>query len=484
MNILLRLALLCVLLASVAGWVGVVSPTAAQSAAYNDLMDSEADGLLGTVSPDPSQVSFAYRDGVFVMQALDPAYEGEILASILTPVMAGTQVMVDVSVSGKLDGKYVIVGCRAGPGNGGYQAEINLDSGDVSLRRMHREFPTGIADTEEPVALNTGETMNQVGIECQDNRISAVVNGVAVLTVFDPEYTQGSSYIGVGSWLASTDGLTATFDNLTVADLGGAGFEESAPEIDHAPIGAEATQAFGAPPFDAEAAYVQSAITSVLAPATAGPTGGTVDLVPNSAANVPFGVELEELYADLTFVTPQMATSGLWLYGFCFWTDAAGNCTDFFIQSDGASVNWGLGSFPASGDYTLLESGAVPAGAIDLTPGAENVVALVVYQGSAILATNGQVAASFHLTSQPVAGDVIERVEFSSDDPNAQSLTMSTHDVAVWDLSDVDLQVDFEEDVPAETTVDQDELSITERVCRITQPGEPANASCNEAPLG
>lgn len=483
MNTLLRISLLCAVLVSVAGSVGGIPPTAAQSAAYNDTMDSEATGLLSTESPDPAKVSFAYQDGTFVMQALDPAYDGEMLAGVLTPIMAGTQVMVDVSVSGDVNGKYVIVGCRAGPDNDGYQLEVNLDSGEASLRRMHREFPTGIASTDDPVALNPGAAMNQIGIECQDNRISAIVNGVTVLTVFDPTYTEGRSYIGVGSWLASSDGLTAVFDNLTVADLGGADFE-SADDHDQAPVPAGAAQSFSVPPFDVEAAYVQSALTAVLTPATAGLTGGSVDLAQNTAASVPFGVQLEEFYAELTFVTPQLATSGLWLYGFCFWVDAAGNCTDVFVQSDGASANWGLGSFPATGAYTLLDSGAVPAGAIDLTPGAENVIALVIYQGSAVLAVNGEVAASFHLTSQPAAGDLVERVEFSSDDPNAQLLTMTTHDVAVWDLSGVDLMVEFEEDAPAEGSETPDASSVIDRDCRLTQPEDPSNALCNEESLG
>lgn len=483
MKTLLRVSMLCAFLVSVVGWVGGGAPAAAQNAAYTDTMDSEANGLLSTVSPDPALISFAYQDGMFVLQAPNQAAPKEILTDIKTPSMGGTQVLFDVSISGDVNLKYVVVGCRAGPGYSGYQLAVDLDVGEATLRSRDGEFSQVLARTEAPVALNTGPTMNQIGIECDDTRISAIVNGVTVLTAFDPVYTDGYAYLGVGSRVGATGGLMATFDNLTVADLGSSGFEEAV-ENGHAPVPGTAPQTLTAPPYDAEAAYVQSAITSVLTPATASTMGGSVDLASNSAASEPLGVQLEEFYADFTFSTPQMTTSGLWLYGFCFWADTAGDCTDFFIQSDGASVNWGLGSFPASGAYTLLDSGPVPAGAIDLTPGAENVIALVVYQGSATLAANGQIAASFHLTSQPLAGDLVERVEFSSDDPNAQPLTMTTHEFAVWDLSDIDLMVDFEEDVPSEVTGDADAQSIIERVCRVTQPGEPANALCTGGFVG
>ena len=52
--------------------------------------------------------------------------------------------------------------------------------------------------------------MNQIGIACEDTRISAIVNGLTVLTAFDAEYTDGYSYLGVGSRVGASGGLTAT----------------------------------------------------------------------------------------------------------------------------------------------------------------------------------------------------------------------------------------------------------------------------------
>ena len=80
----------------------------------------------------------------------------------------------------------------------------------------------------------------------------------------------------------------------------------------------------------------------------------------------------------------------------------------------------------------------MPTGSVDLTPGAHNVMAVVVYQGAATLGANGQVAASFMLNSQPAAGDVVERIEYSNDDPGAEPLVMTATDVAVWDLSEAE----------------------------------------------
>ncbi len=481
MNTLLRISLLCALIVSVIGWVGVRSPATAQSATYTDTMDAEAEGLISTASPDPANVSFAYQDGMFVVQAPNQAAPKEILTDIKTPSMAGTQVLFDVSIDGDVNLKYVVVGCRAGPGHSGYQLAVDLDTAEATLRSRDGEHSWVLDRTEAPVPLTTGATMNQIGITCEDTRISAIVNGVTVLTAFDTEYTVGSSYLGVGSRVGAIGGLMATFDNLTVADLGSTGFESSTGDgHELAPAPSNAPQALTAPPYDPEAAYVQSAITSVLTPPVTEPIRRTGPVAPNQAANVSLGVQLDELYAELTFWTPQPSPSGLWLFGFCFWVDPSGSCTDFFIQSNGAVAHWGLGSYSSTGDYTLLDWGDMPAGSVDLTPGAHNVMAVVVYQGAATLGANGQVAASFMLNSQPAAGDVVERVEYSNDDPGAEPLIMTATDVAVWDLSDVGLMVDYEnlDDAPTGT---QGVQSIVDRTCRYGMAVKSSSGNCDEA---
>lgn len=471
MKLLLRISMLVALLASVAVQVGGTPPAAAQSAAYTDTMNSEADGLLSTVSPDPATISFAYQDGTFVMQASNQAAPKEILTDIKTPSMQGAQVLFDVSISGDVNLKYVVVGCRSGPGHSGYQLAVDLDTAEATLRSRDGQYSQVLDRTDEPVALNTGATMNQIGIDCEDTRISAIVNGVTVLTAFDSEYTDGQAYLGVGSRVGASGGLNAIFDNLTVADLGSSGFEGDS-EGDHGLAPASDPQTTSDPLFDPLASIVQAAIRSVFVPPVAGPTGGTVDLNPNDGAGLPLEVQVTDFYAELTFVTPQSTPSGLWLYGFCFWTDPAGNCTDLFIQSNGSAAKWGLGSFPANGDYTLLDAGDMPAGSVDLTPGAENQMALLVYDGSAILAANGQVAASFPLNGQPLAGDVVERIEFSANDPaGTQTLTMATHDVAVWDMGDYALSF------PLGTSGDAAAAqSMVDRSCRLTEP----SADCHE----
>ncbi len=481
---LLRVALLCVLLTAMVSWFGGASAFAVQNAAYTDTMDSEADGLLSTVSPDPAIVSFAYQDGTFVMQAPNQASPKEILTDIKTPSLEGTQVLFDVSISGDVNLKYVVVGCRAGPGHTGYQLAVDLDTAEATLRSRDGEFSQVLDRTDEPFALNSGATMNQIGIVCEDTRISAIVNGVTVLTAFDPVYTDGYSYLGVGSKVGASGGLTATFDNLTVADLGGTGFEGNA-GVNHAvpepavPESTDESQMLADPLSDPEAMFTLTSIMSVLSPPTGGPAGGSIDLLPGEASTLPLGVQLEQFYAFTKFVTPQ-TPEGLWLYSFCFWADASGSCTEVFVQSDGVTANWGLGYYPADGTYALWDSGDVPAGAIDLTPGAENVMSLVVYQGSAILAVNGQVAAAIPVSGQPIAGDVIERVEYYGNDPAAggPAITMATDEFAVWDLSD--FADSFGPSEPSDTA---DDPSIEDRICRLTEPGAPAPAHCNEDAL-
>jgi hypothetical protein len=482
MKTLLSATLLCALLASVAGWAGGIAPAGAQNAAYTDTMDSEADGLLSTVSPDPAIVSFAYQDGTFVIQAPNQAAPKELLTDIKTPSMEGTQVLFDVAISGDVNLKYVVVGCRAGPGHSGYQLAVDLDTAEATLRSRDGQYSQVLDRTEAPVPLNTGATMNQIGIECEDTRINAIVNGVTVLTAFDTEYTDGYSYLGVGSRVGASGGLIATFDNLTVADLGASGFE-SPGEDGHVLAPSDAPGGAVDPLTDPEAALVQVEIMSVLAAPTAGPLGGDFDVPSRQGVRLPLGVQLQDFYAQLTYITPQQSPAGLWLYGFCFWADPSGSCTDFFIQSDGTSARWGVGSFPSTGGYTLLDSGDMPAGSVDLTPGAENVLDLLVYNGSAILGANGQVAATFRLSSQPIAGDIAGRAEFSGNDPSdASPLAMSAYDLAVWDLSGYPLMVYVE--TPADGSLEsggaEDASSIVERTCRLTGPDTLAPGHCNE----
>jgi hypothetical protein len=230
---------------------------------------------------------------------------------------------------------------------------------------------------------------------------------------------------------------------------------------------------------DPEAMYTLTSIMSVLSPPAGGPAGGSIDLLPGQASTLPLGVQLEQFYAFTKFVTPQVP-EGLWLYSFCFWADPSGSCTEVFVQSDGVTANWGLGYYPADGTYELWDSGDVPAGAIDLTPGAENVMSLVVYQGSAILAINGQIAAAVPLSGQPVAGDIIERVEYHGNDETSggPAITLATDEFAAWDLSD--FADGFVSSEPSETS---DDLSIEDRMCRLTEAGATAPAHCGEEAL-
>ena len=107
----------------------------------------------------------------------------------------------------------------------------------------------------------------------------------------------------------------------------------------------------------------------------------------------------------------------------------------------------------AGGEYTLIESGDMPAGSVDLTPGAENSMSLLVYNGSAILMVNGQMAATFRLTAQPIAGDIAERVELAgAAQTSTQPITMSTHGFMVWDMAGYTLVVSADE--PADDSID------------------------------
>ena len=85
----------------------------------------------------------------------------------------------------------------------------------------------------------------------------------------------------------------------------------------------------------------------------------------------------------------------------------------------------------------MLQSGPLPAGALDLTPGAVNNLTFVVYQDVAILSgTNFGLDAVVTLPTAPIAGDVFVEVGFSPANPGeTATLPMSVSDFSVWDLS-------------------------------------------------
>lgn len=426
------LVLLCVTLAAAGGRAHLVS---AQDQVYIDTMDSPATGLLSNQSSNPDRYLIGYQNNEYIIQALEPTYSGDVYSFVALPDSTNTKVEVSVGIVGDLNGKYALIGCRASAEHEGYMLELHPDDSGVALWRSEMDGNyTELQIVHGSPAVSTGNTSNQMAIDCTGNIITGYVNGQAVVSATDDTYVSGQSYIGAGAAGKTTDGLLVGFDNLTVTDWAGAENTLGSGQV-------TADQPDGMvgitdPRIDPQGTLDDAFWAPMTADASAGPLNGSADLG-SEFLNMPAGVQLQDVYALMTFVTPPMEPVGAWAVGFGFWSDPAGNFFDLYVEVENGSATWNLGQGTAGGGYQILQSGPLPPGAIDFMPGAENEIALVVYQGVAILSGISLGAdAVVELPVMPVAGDVFVEIGFAPANPaEVAALPMSVSDFSVWDLS-------------------------------------------------
>jgi hypothetical protein len=167
---------------------------------------------------------------------------------------------------------------------------------------------------------------------------------------------------------------------------------------------------------------------------------GTTALQPGEFKLLPSDVAVTEFYAEFYFVMPVLPEASEFQVGFAFWFDAAGNYYDFYLQTDPAGNTYtGVGYSPIDGDYQILmQTSLLAEGAIDATPGAENSIDLVVYDGYAIIEGNSiEPLAMFALPNAAVPGKVKAQIGFQDYGlpAGAGPLSVTISDFAVWDLS-------------------------------------------------
>lgn len=412
----------------------------AQGTVYSDTMDSAETGLLSTETFDPS-ISFAYQNGQFVVDVQQPSYQGDITSTLNVPELASSRLTVDAFISGDPANKYVIAGCRHTDAGEGYYFGYLPATGDIIIWRRDATGDTNIAQAVEPSLIAPPNTMYQIGIDCWTNIITGIVNGQPVASAFDATYTMGRPTIGLGANGQETDGLTVAFDNLTVTDNGNLELGPETPVWEPTTVGATTGQStpMRDPTVDAAGALSDAFTVSLQSAPVVSGLGGDADVELDGLSTLPAGVQLTDFYAEIYYLTPAVPQDTTYLVGFCFWTDSAGNCYDIYLQDLGDGLaNWGYGYDNASGDYQQLQSGELPAGSVDPTPGATNFLGLTVYQGTAILSGNTfEVGVVIPLEGTPIAGDVLSEIGFldTGGVGVADSLAMSTWDFAVWDLS-------------------------------------------------
>jgi hypothetical protein len=169
---------------------------------------------------------------------------------------------------------------------------------------------------------------------------------------------------------------------------------------------------------------------------------GSTELQPDEYKLLPADVALTDFYAELYYLTPTLPEGGEFSVGFCFWVDADGGCYDIVLQVD-ASGNAivGSGFMPGvgQGDYhamTMTTTLAAPQ--MDPTPGAENTLSVVVYDGYAILSGNDfDVIAMIALPDDALAGKVKAQIGYVDWGlpANTGPLSVTITEMDVWDRS-------------------------------------------------
>ncbi|HET9662072.1 MAG TPA: hypothetical protein VFP05_17230 [Thermomicrobiales bacterium] len=182
------------------------------------------------------------------------------------------------------------------------------------------------------------------------------------------------------------------------------------------------------------AATLQDAVSiSHSTPSAAGPLAATGEVESNMPEYLSSGVQLEDVYAQYSFVVPSSPNQD-WMMGFTFWDDGHGNYYDLAIISDPGSVLWGLGVTTGyQYDVKQVEDVADARG-LDFTPGAVNTLSLVFYDGFVMLAGNDTILAQVDMGVSG-SGDVRAKVGWGiGRGTPVPPVTISISDFSVWEL--------------------------------------------------
>ena len=448
-GILRRLLICSVLL----GMLGLAPPrlaaTYAQGAVYTDAMDSPATGLLR--SEATTDARSAYQNGQFVIQTVNAGYSGDLAAFPAVPSLPDVSVAVDVSVAPDLTGKYAFVGCR-GSNTSAYLFELHPDTRSVNLWRLDSDNMVSLGAATDVAAANAGSDNNRLEIRCVGNTITGLINGQQVLTAQDATYSSGDVFIGTGKDATTTDVLLTGFDNLTITELGGSNTitqptQAAVPPTQVAVPPAVPTVAMGGdqtgltpitePSVDPAATFRDAQRASVGGvPLLLQKDDIPFQLTTGIVKTVDTGMQLTDFYAELHFqVQSDITGSGL-LFSYQFWSDGNDNGYQFAIGQSASVSSWLL-AYDGPGGHQDIAKGDIPTGAIDLTPGAANVMCLAVYHGFAILSVNGFTPDAVEPLTLPAAGSrlLISTVFMNPSTTGPMTMNGAITLMGVWDLS-------------------------------------------------
>ncbi len=383
-----------------------------------DDMEDPAVGLLSEVSANPDLSAFTYFDGRYFIQTLQEGTTGDIFSFLNTNPVSDTIMSIDLAIGGDQTGKYGLIGCRAGIDNAGYQFSLEPAAGVAALWRIDPSGAVKLGEADVADLVVPGTDFNTLGIGCEGNVIAAAINGEVVLSQNDDTYTSGLSYIGAGAYEGAPETVVAAFDDLIIEDVGStdAIFGESTDASTDTSVESRIAQISGTTP-------------------TAGPVSGVGDLVDQETQFLPVGITTADFYAETAFVTPTDPPAGIWSVGFCFWIMDDTSCTEVSLAVAGTEGRWFLAANNGDGGFDMLTSGEVTT--LDLTPGATNVIGLLVEGSEGTLLVNSyDPAAIITFENEPVASDVSVLTSFEAETAGEQGfMTMEIVDFVAWDLT-------------------------------------------------
>jgi tRNA A-37 threonylcarbamoyl transferase component Bud32 len=193
-------------------------PTTPPGVFLADNFDQEEFGQLQRTSPRPSDYTFAYDAGEYVMTKINPALPAAPI--VFVPGTFNNSVLaVDVRIMGDVASRYAFVVCRdqsTGGQTKQYRASIVPDGRRVILSRWDSGTQRVLSEARDEPAIRTGNAVNRLELRCTGVRIAAIVNGKVVATADDMTLDKGEHGLGAGTFAGVEGTLEARFDNLDV----------------------------------------------------------------------------------------------------------------------------------------------------------------------------------------------------------------------------------------------------------------------------
>jgi hypothetical protein len=180
-----------------------------------DTFNDPSKGRLSTVSPDPTLVRYAYEEGEYVIETLDP--DAGVWQAGIEGVYEDVALAIDVRLVGETAGRVIVLGCRYGVTDGvtaGYALLADPGAGTVELIRFDGDAVALVEPVTSEAFLPPTE-QNRLELSCVGSTIKATVNGQVVATVEDEGYAGGYLFVGAGT-VDRPGTIEARFDNLLI----------------------------------------------------------------------------------------------------------------------------------------------------------------------------------------------------------------------------------------------------------------------------